>query len=68
VAADDTKIAELSARSVPALAYQDGGMHPSFRALLAENGDTKLAEKVSDIKYPISRPAAALADPFPGGD
>jgi hypothetical protein len=39
---------------------------PSFRALLKENGDVKLAEKVSVIKYPISRPVAALADPFDG--
>ena len=66
-AADDKKLGELLEKSFRPLAYQDGGMHPSFRALLKENGDTKLAEKVSDIKYPISRPAAALADPFVGG-
>jgi hypothetical protein len=41
-------------------------MHPSFSAFLKENGDIKLAEKVSVIKYPISRPVAALADPFNG--
>ncbi|MBY3199321.1 murein L,D-transpeptidase [Rhizobium laguerreae] len=64
--ADDQKYLELAAESFTPLAYQDGGMHPSFRALLEENGDVQLAEKVSVIKYPISRPVAALADPFDG--
>ncbi|MDW5317653.1 murein L,D-transpeptidase family protein [Rhizobium sp. PL01] len=54
----------LSNKSLEPLAYQDGGMHPSFRTLLKQNGDIKLAQRVSDISYPISRPAAALADPF----
>ncbi|WP_233123928.1 L,D-transpeptidase family protein [Agrobacterium vaccinii] len=47
-------------------AYVDGGMHPSFRALLKNNGPKSMAEKVSGTKYPISRPEAALADPFAG--
>ena len=47
-------------------AYVDGGMHPSFRALLKNNGAKSMAEKVSGTKYPISRPEAALADPFAG--
>lgn len=47
-----------------ALAYQDGGMHPQFRALLKKFGEKALAERVSDIKYPVSRPDAALADPY----
>lgn len=64
--ADDRQFDELSAQTYAALSYQDGGMHPSFRALLKQNGDVKLAAKVSAIKYPVSRPAAALADPFPG--
>lgn len=64
--ADEKKYQELAAKDFTPLAYQDGGMHPSFRALLKENGDVKLAEKVSVIKYPISRPVAALADPFDG--
>ncbi len=64
--ADDRKYRELAAKSFTPLAYQDGGMHSSFRALLKENGDVKFAEKVSVIKYPISRPVAALADPFDG--
>jgi murein L,D-transpeptidase YafK len=64
--ADDQKYQELAVKGFTPLAYQDGGMHPSFRALLKENGDVKLAETVSEIKYPISRPVAALADPFDG--
>ncbi|WP_416409471.1 L,D-transpeptidase family protein [Agrobacterium rosae] len=46
--------------------YVDGGMHPSFRAILKNNGAKSMAEKVSGTKYPISRPEAALADPFAG--
>mgnify|MGYP001026131188 CR=1 FL=1 len=49
-----------------AMSYVDGGMHPSFRALLKENGPEKLASRISQTSYPISRPAAALADPFNG--
>jgi len=41
-------------------------MHSSFRALLKQNGADKLAQKISTIKYPISRPDAALADPYKG--
>ena len=50
-------------KSSAALAYVDGGMHPSFRALLKKQGASKLAEDISIIKYPVSRPEAALADP-----
>ncbi|ARQ10586.1 hypothetical protein NXC12_CH02575 [Rhizobium etli] len=66
--ADDQKYKELEGKSFIPLAYQDGGMHPTFRTLLKENGGEKLAAKVSVIKYPISRPVAALADPFDGGE
>jgi murein L,D-transpeptidase YafK len=45
-------------------AYVDGGMHPSFRAQLKRYGAKSLAAKTSVRKYPISRPEAALADPF----
>ncbi len=48
-------------------AYVDGGMHPSFRALLKSSGAKDMAGKVSGTKYPISRPDAALADPFSAG-
>jgi len=58
----DAALAERKA--VPVTAYVDGGMHPSFRALLKKNGAEKLAASISGIKYPVSRPEAALADPF----
>lgn len=45
-------------------AYVDGGMHPSFREMLKRYGPDRMAKKVSNIKYPISRPEAALSDPF----
>ncbi|WP_312804625.1 murein L,D-transpeptidase family protein [Agrobacterium cavarae] len=47
-------------------AYVDGGMHPSFRAILKNSGAKDMAGRVSGTKYPISRPEAALADPFSG--
>jgi len=45
-------------------AYTDGGMHPSFRRLLERNGEQALAKRTSRTKVPVSRPAAALADPY----
>jgi murein L,D-transpeptidase YafK len=50
--------------SAPLSAYVDGGMHPSFRAILKSSGAKAMASQVSGTKYPISRPEAALADPF----
>lgn len=44
-------------------AYTDGGMHPSFRKLLEQNGAKSLAKSTSRTSVPISRPEAALADP-----
>jgi murein L,D-transpeptidase YafK len=52
--------------SSSALAYIDGGMHPSFRVLLKKQGAAKLAEDISITKYSVSRPEAALADPYSG--
>ncbi|PZO75221.1 MAG: hypothetical protein DI629_17335 [Mesorhizobium amorphae] len=46
-----------------AYAYQDGGMHESFRKLLEREGEKKLAKRTSNTSVPVSRPAAALADP-----
>lgn len=65
---EDAKLAGLVANQTPAplSAYVDGGMHPSFRTLLEKNGAEKLAAKISGTKYPISRPEAALADPYVG--
>lgn len=45
-------------------AYVDGGMHPSFRAQLKRYGAKTFAARTSVRKYPISRPEAALSDPF----
>ncbi len=65
---EDKKLASLLDKDPPATmtAYSDGGMHSSFRELLKQNGADKLAQKISTIKYPISRPDAALADPYKG--
>jgi len=60
----DLAMAEASSTAVTA--YVDGGMHPSFRQLLKRDGPEKLASRISGIKYPVSRPEAALADPFKG--
>jgi murein L,D-transpeptidase YafK len=68
IAAEKQKVeAALAASKSSALtSYVDGGMHPSFRSLLKKDGPEKLAARVSIIKYPVSRPEAALADPFIG--
>lgn len=64
--AERRKVDEASSesRSVAALSYVDGGMHPSFRSILKNQGATKMAKSVSGISYPVSRPEAALADPY----
>lgn len=59
-------LALVEGTSSAANAYVDGGMHPSFRAILKNDGPKSMAAKVSGTKYPISRPDAALADPFAG--
>ncbi len=58
----DKAIADGGSPSV--LAYLDGGMHSTFRAFLKKQGAGELAKRVSGIQYPVSRPEAALADPF----
>ena len=50
-------------RSAGTFAYADGGMHPSFRELLARHGAERLSRMTSGNGTPVSRPAAALADP-----
>lgn len=47
-----------------AMSYVDGGMHPRFRTLLEQKGAKSMAAIVSRTKYPVSRPEAALADPY----
>lgn len=44
-------------------AYVDGGMHPTFRQMLKRIGEEKMAKRTSLSSVPISRPAAAVADP-----
>ncbi|MGI6852302.1 L,D-transpeptidase family protein [Mesorhizobium sp. 1B3] len=63
--ADQRTIDTLLAGGVSptAHAYTDGGMHPSFRKLLEQNGAKSLARSTSKTSVPISRPEAALADP-----
>lgn len=57
--------AALAGNNSPSvMSYMDGGMHPAFRALLKKEGPEAMAAKISKIKYPVSRPDAALADPF----
>jgi murein L,D-transpeptidase YafK len=46
-------------------AYTDGGMHASFRKMLVQNGEKALSRRASRTSVPVSRPAAALADPQP---
>lgn len=60
-------VASAAPQSLPAVsasAYVDGGMHPRFRSLLSAKGPERMAAIVSGTRYPISRPEAALADPF----
>lgn len=68
--AERTKVdAVLSAVEAPSLqptAYMDGGMHPQFRTLLKQQGPVKMAAGISRTRYPVSRPEAALADPYAG--
>ncbi len=67
-AQDEQTIGRLS-QTTPAVSpvYMDGGMHPSYRAILRSSGPAKLATLTSG-KVPVSRPDAALADPYSQGD
>ncbi len=44
--------------------YADGGMHPVFRKMLERSGPASFAKRTSNTGVPISRPEAALADPY----
>jgi murein L,D-transpeptidase YafK len=48
------------------LAYVDGGMHPIFREALLKFGPERLAKQTSIKAVEVSRPRAALADPYGG--
>ncbi len=62
---DKAAVAALSASVpvTPALAYSDGGMHEAYRAVLRDKGPEKLGAMTSG-SVPVSRPSAALADPY----
>jgi murein L,D-transpeptidase YafK len=62
---DDARFAELVKAGTPAaaLAYVDGGMHATFRSILRNEGPERLQAMTSG-KVEVSRPEAALADPF----
>jgi murein L,D-transpeptidase YafK len=64
---EKARFAELVAGGVPAMsyAYLDGGMHSSFRTMLKSLGPERMQPMVAG-KVEISRPDAALADPFAG--
>lgn len=64
-ARDEARFVELVRSGVPAavLAYADGGMHVSFRSILRQAGPERLRSMTSG-KVEISRPDAALADPY----
>ncbi|GGD87495.1 hypothetical protein GCM10011390_02770 [Aureimonas endophytica] len=60
---------ETARTSVPstAFAYSDGGMNPRFRDLLSRLGPQEMSRLTSRTSVPVSRPDAALADPFSAG-
>jgi murein L,D-transpeptidase YafK len=64
-ARDRAEVAEIlaSGAPLPAMSYVDGGMHESFRTVLARSGPERLAKMTSE-RAPVSRPEAALADPW----
>lgn len=53
-----------SGKAGTASAYADGGMHPRFRDMLQQLGADGLAKQTSGTAVQISRPDAALADPY----
>lgn len=63
--ADDQRFAEVLKAGLPPMsfAHVDGGMHKNFRTMLASMGADRLQAMTSG-RVEISRPEAALADPF----
>ena len=69
IAHHETENAEISTLSAAGLAlspvaYVDGGMHDAFRRVLMEFGSERLGKQTSLDQVPVSRPDAALADPY----
>ena len=63
--ADNLRISELIASGAPPVSYTyvDGGMHSSFRSTLKSFGPDKL-QLMTSGNVEVSRPDAALSDPF----
>jgi murein L,D-transpeptidase YafK len=63
-----TDASRLAASGGPVMAmtYTDGGMHPVFRDILRTSGPDRLS-KMTSSKVKVSRPQAALADPYRAG-
>lgn len=63
---DDAIVAGLVANGTRAVTapYVDGGMHESFRSMLSRLGPERLS-KMTSGGVEVSRPKAALADPYP---
>ncbi|WAJ30976.1 L,D-transpeptidase family protein [Antarcticirhabdus aurantiaca] len=51
-------------RAETPMSYVDGGMHSSFRDMLKRLGPEELAKVTSSTLVPVSRPSAALQDPY----
>jgi murein L,D-transpeptidase YafK len=62
---DELRVAEIAKSGAPEapLSHADGGMHASFRKILQAQGPAHL-QAVTSGRVEISRPDAALADPF----
>lgn len=68
LASDELEIRHADGQgSTLASAYVDGGMHSSFRKVLSTAGAEVLAGRTSTSSVPISRPKAALQDPYRNG-
>lgn len=65
LASDAARTEELKSSGISnTVAYADGGMHRSFRRVLQNAGASTLAKRTSTTLVPISRPKAAIADPY----
>ena len=64
---DDERVAQIAAASPPVpMSYADGGMHTSFRKMLKDIGPDRFS-KMTSRNAEVSRPDAALADPYMPG-
>jgi murein L,D-transpeptidase YafK len=61
---EETKALVAWNRADTPMSYVDGGMHSSFREILERRGAEELAKETSSTLVPVSRPTAALQDPY----